>query len=158
MDKRLMRLVLMAVLLTPLCGLAGEAYRMVDETGQVIFTDTPPAGQPNIEVLELPQGPSEQSRQEAESRLETMRQKLEESRRERVAREKEREAGIETLKQQLAEAEAQLREAKVLKDEDRQTLAGRGRRIHPEYFERIEEAEARVHELRRRLNQARSGR
>jgi hypothetical protein len=158
MENGIVRLLLLAGMLAPLALSAGEAYRMVDETGQVTFTDTPPAGEPGIEVLELQPGPSDESRREAESRLETMRQRLDESRRQREAKTQQSLARVDELQQQLDEAEAKLQEAKILKDEDRQSLAGRGRRIHPDYFKRIEEAEAAVEEARKRLNQARSGR
>ena len=142
----------------PLIAQGQGVYRTLDKEGQVIFTDVPPTDQPAVEVMELPPGPSEAERQKAESRLEAMRQKLEENRRQREARTKEKKAEADELKQQLAEAEARLREARILKDEDRQTLAGRGRRIRPEYFQRIEEAEAEVEAIRKRLNQVRSGR
>jgi Skp family chaperone for outer membrane proteins len=158
MECKSLRYLWLIGLIVPLATLAGEAYRSVDESGQVIFSDAPPAGKTGVEVIELPQGPSNESRQEAESRLDAYRQKLEESRRQREAENKQREAEIAKLKAQLAEAEARLRDAREFKDEDRQSIAGKGRRIKPEYFQRVEEAEAAVAEARKRLNQARSRR
>jgi hypothetical protein len=48
------RLLLLALLLTPLAGTA-QIYRTTDEQGNVVFTDKPPAGVSSTEPVELQQ-------------------------------------------------------------------------------------------------------
>ena len=55
----------------------------------------------------------------------------------------------------LAEAEAKLAETKLIKDEDRRSLVSGKRGIRPEYFERVEAAEAEVEAARKRLKEVR---
>jgi hypothetical protein len=47
------RLVLLVLLLTPLTGLAQSIYRTVDEQGNVVFTDAPPASTQPTERVEV---------------------------------------------------------------------------------------------------------
>jgi cellobiose-specific phosphotransferase system component IIA len=67
----------------------------------------------------------------------------------------QRESRVAEARKQLAEAEARLQEAKVIQDEDRQNLAAGKRRIHPDYFERVKQAEADVEAARKALREAR---
>lgn len=152
-----MILVLVAVSLSAL-SLAGEIYRTVDESGQVIFTDAPPADTSKTERLEFPPGPSAGSIRETELRNRAIRQHLKAVETQRVQQTKSRNSRIKQAEKALAEAESKLVEAMTLKDEDRQSLAGGKRRIRPEYFERIRTAEEAVEEAKKGLKKARSSR
>ena len=152
-----MILVIVAVSLSTF-SLADKIYRTVDESGQVIFTDSPPTDASKVERLELPPGPSARSIRATESRNRAIRQSLEAVENQRVQQTKSRNRRIKQAEKTLAEAESQLTEAKKLKDEDRQKLAGGKRRIRPEYFERVRTAEEAVEAAKKRLKKARSTR
>jgi hypothetical protein len=132
-----------------------EIYRTVDEQGNVTFTDTPPAGGVEVERVELPSGPSEQVRQEAEQRNQKILNAAERAEQKREQEKAQKETRVKAAEQQLQEAQARLAEAKVIKDEDRQNLAGGKRRINPDYFERVKQAELEVEQARKALREAR---
>lgn len=134
---------------------AGEVYRTVDDEGNVTFTDSPPEGDARAERVELPPPPSPERLRESEQRNQDIRRAAQEAKRERIQKQSQRESLVAEARKRLAEAEARLQEAKVIQDEDRQNLAGGKRRIHPDYFERVEQAEAEVEAARKALRQAR---
>ncbi len=134
---------------------ADEVYRTVDEAGNVTYTDVPPEGDASAERIELPPPPSAESLRETEQRNLELKKAAEEAKRARQKQQRERESRISEARKRLAEAEAQLQEAKVIQDEDRQNLAGGKRRIHPDYFERVKQAEAKVEAARKALREAR---
>ncbi len=146
-------IVLAFVMLTQIAS-GEEIYRSVDEQGNVTFTDTPPAGG-EVERVELPPSPSEQSRQAAERRNQEIMKAAEQADRKRLQEREQKQAGVKAAEQQLQEAQARLAEAKEIKDEDRQNLAGGKRRIQPEYFERVKQAELEVEKARKALREAR---
>lgn len=131
-----------------------EIYRSVDAEGNVTFTDTRPAGN-TVERVELPPGPSEETLRQTEQRNREIRNAAEQAERKRLQRQQEKTARIEAAKKELADAQAKLADAKTIKDEDRQHLAGGKRRLDPGYFERIEQAEAAVEAARKALQAAR---
>ncbi len=142
----------------PVLGLADEIYRMVDESGQVIFTDSPPADASRVERVELPPGPSPGSIKATEKRNKEIRNRLQEVEYQRSQQTRSSNRLIEQAERKLSEAETRLTEAKILKNEDRQSLAGGKRRIRPEYFERITKAEEEVEAAKKQLEKARNAR
>jgi hypothetical protein len=138
-------------------SLADEVYRTVDEMGHVIFTDAPPADASRVERVELPPGPSAASIKSTESRNKAIRAHLKDLQNQRSRNDAQRKQGILQAEKALAEAQARLETAKVLKDTDRQSLAGGKSRIHPDYFERIKKAEEAVEKAKNNLEKVRSG-
>ncbi len=148
-------LIVLAFAMLAQAAIGEEIYRSVDEQGNVTFTDTPPAGEVEVERVELPPGPSQQIRQEAEQRNMQILNAAERAERKRERERAQKEARVKAAEQQLQEAQARLAEAKVIKDEDRQNLAGGKRRINPDYFERVKQAELEVEKARKALREAR---
>jgi hypothetical protein len=152
---RLPGLIFIACALLAQAVIGEEIYRTVDEEGNVTFTDTPAADDASAQPVALPPGPSKESLQESEQRQRKLREAAETSARQREQEKRASQVRIKAAEERLAEAEADLAEAKVIKDEDRQSLAGGRRRIHPDYFERVKQAEAAVEEARKTLREAR---
>jgi hypothetical protein len=152
---RLPGLIFLACALLAQTASGEEIYRTVDEEGNVTFTDTPAADDASAQPVVLPPGPSREEQQEAEQRQRKIREAAESAERQRQQEKRASQARIEAAEKRLAEAEAELAEARVIKDEDRQNLAGGRRRIHPDYFERVKQAEAAVEVARKALREAR---
>lgn len=136
--------------------LAGdEIYRSVDAEGNVTYSDTPPAGGSESEVVELPPGPSPDAIKESTERNLEIRRAATQAQQRRLDQEQGQGDALSEARKALQDAEARLEEAKVIRDEDRQKLAGGMRRIRPDYFERVKAAEAEVEAARKRLREAR---
>jgi hypothetical protein len=148
-------LILFASLL-PIAAVVGEdVYRTVDEEGHVTFSDTPPMNDTSAERVELPPAPAQERLQQSRQRSQQILNAAKQAEQKRLLKKQEQEVRITAAKQKLLEAEARLAEVKQIKDEDRQHLAGGKRRIHPDYFERVKQAEAEVEEARKALREAR---
>ncbi|MBL3601429.1 MAG: DUF4124 domain-containing protein [gamma proteobacterium endosymbiont of Lamellibrachia anaximandri] len=154
----MMKRLLFCLLLLPVLSVANAetVYRSVDESGQVTYSDTP--GEGRSDVVKMPSGPSTASKQEAQVREKAIRNAADKAGRQRQSLNQQRAANVSEAEQALQAAEARLDDAKILRDEDRQSTAGGGRRIRPEYFERIKQEEAAVEAARKKLQQARNGR
>lgn len=142
--------IFLLTLALPSLASGGEVYRMVDESGQVIFTDTPPSNATDMERIPLPPGPSAASVREAEAREEAIRRELESIETQREKKQKDRASRLSQAEKELAEAEARLISSKEFKEGDRQTFVGGKSRIRPEYFQRVKEAEEAVETARKR--------
>jgi hypothetical protein len=59
-----------------------------------------------------------------------------------------------SARQELERANAELEAAKVVGEGDRQSLAGGGSKLTPEYLNRVQAAEKQVEEAKQKLNQA----
>ncbi|MEJ2455729.1 MAG: DUF4124 domain-containing protein [Candidatus Thiodiazotropha sp.] len=153
--NRPLGLIVLAFAMLAQAVIGEEIYRTVDEQGNVTFTDTPPAGGVEVERVELPSGPSEQVRREAEQRNQKILNAAERAEQKREQEKAQKQTRVKAAEQQLQEAQAHLAEAKVIKDEDRQNLAGGKRRINPDYFERVKQAELEVEQARKALREAR---
>jgi hypothetical protein len=148
-------LILFASLL-PLTDVVGEEiYRTVDEEGNVTYTDSPPAGDRSVERVELPPAPPQGRAQQSGQRNQGLLDAAKQAEQKRQHKKKMQEASIKAAKEKLAAAEARLVEAKEIRDEDRQHLVGGKRRIHPDYFERVKQAETEVEQARKALREAR---
>ncbi|MDJ0805204.1 MAG: DUF4124 domain-containing protein [Gammaproteobacteria bacterium] len=158
MSKRLSLSLLLSIAVIPLCAMGDQVYRMVDDRGQVIFTDSPPKGARQLEKIELPPGPSAESVRSTESRNRAIRKRLDEVQNARSQENQQQNRRIRQAEKALAEAEERLTFAKQLRDEDRQSLAAGVRRIRPAYFERVKKAEAEVEAARNKLEEARKAR
>ncbi|RDH80992.1 MAG: DUF4124 domain-containing protein [endosymbiont of Escarpia spicata] len=135
---------------------AETVYRSVDESGQVTYSDAP--GKGRSDVVKMPSGPSSEAKRETQVREKEIRDAANKAGRLRQSGDQQRVVNISEAERNLQAAEAKLSDAKILRDEDRQSTAGGGRRIRPEYFERIKQEEAAVEAARKKLQQARNGR
>ncbi|MGD8908196.1 MAG: DUF4124 domain-containing protein [Chromatiales bacterium] len=153
--SRIAGLLFIACTLLAQAAIGEEIYRTVDEEGNVTFTDTPAADDASARPVALPPGPSEERLRESEQRQRQIREAAEISAQQRSQKKRAQQLRIKAAEKSLAEAEAELAEASVIKDEDRQNLAGGKRRVHPDYFERVKQAEAAVEEARKALREAR---
>ena len=135
---------------------AQEIYRSVDEQGNVTFSDTPPSGAGVVERVVLPPpAASPQGQGPAGERNQQLLDAAAEADRQRTEKRREKQARVESAEKRLQQAEADLADAKEIKDSDRQNLAGGKRRIHPDYFERLKQAEQEVEAARKALRQVR---
>lgn len=132
-----------------------EIYRSVDKEGNVTFTNLPSEGNASSERIELPAGPSQESLQQTKQRNSEIRRAADDAQSRRMQEKREKKARIKAAEKVLQAAEDRLDAAKVLKDDDRQNLAGGKRRIRPDYFERVKQAKEAVDEARKALRQAR---
>ena len=146
---------LLAFALLVQAAFAEEIYRSVDEQGNVTFSDTPPAGASAVERVILPPAPERRDPGHVEERNQKLLDAAAEAERKRLEKRREQKARVAAAEKRLEQAEADLAEARVIKDSDRQNLAGGKRRIHPDYFERLKQAEANVEDARKALRQTR---
>jgi hypothetical protein len=147
------------LLLLPVSLSADTLYRSVDPEGRVIYSDTPQSDSAETQRIKVESKPSAAAQQQAQQRESEIRRAADKAVAQREYKRKQRARVVEQAKQQLQQAEQHLEQAKVLKDEDRQSFGGgAGRRIRPEYFERIKQAETEVEAARKRLQDARFGR
>jgi hypothetical protein len=154
---RTLKLSLILLVLTiPMLGTAEQVYRSVNDRGQVIFSDTPPADRP-VDVIELAPAPSDRSVKEAESRNQAIRTHLESMQQERQEKERVRASSVEGAEEALQSAENNLIEAREVQDSDWQMTVSGKRHLKPEYFERVEQAEAAVEAARKALREVQSG-
>ena len=142
--------------LTPVLGMAEEVYRTVNEQGQVIFTDTPPADRP-VEVIELMPGPSDRSVKEAEARQKAVHTQLETIQQERKNKERVRTSRIQEAEKALRTAMDELAAAREVKNADWQMTVSGKRHLKAEYYERVKQAEAAVEAARKTLKEVQSG-
>jgi hypothetical protein len=143
-----MRTVISLIAALPLLAVswpaACEVYRVVDEAGNVTFTDVPPESGDPAERVNLPPPPSQERLRQSEQRNRSILKAAEQARRAREEQRLEQKSRVAEARKKLTEAEAELAKAKVIQNEDRQHLAGGKRRVHPSYFERVKQAEAEV--------------
>jgi hypothetical protein len=154
MDIRIPLLALLIMVL-PVHLMADEVYRSVDADGNVTYTDYPPEADTSVEKIDLPPTPSEESRLNTEERNAAIRKAMEEAREKRLKKEAGRNALVSKALEELEEAEEELKQAKEMGEDDRQTMLGGRSRIKPEYYERVEEAEAKVEAARKKLKEIR---
>jgi hypothetical protein len=148
-------LFLLAVWL-PLLAMSEEVYRTVDETGQVIFTDTaPPSGKP-VEAIELLPGPTDKAMQNSETRNKALRSRLDTMQKERQQEEVNRASRVREAEKAVVTAESDLKVAKELQDDDWQMTVNGKRRIKAAYFERVKQAETALEDARKALRKVRS--
>jgi hypothetical protein len=129
------------LMLIPLILSAGEVFRTVDDEGNVTYTDTPPENGAKTQRVEIDEGPSQESIRDTLERNEAIRKAMEEARDKRLEKEAGHREVVEKARLAVAKAEEELKQVRVMKDDDRQTLTNGKNRIRPEYFERVKQAE-----------------
>jgi hypothetical protein len=153
------RIILALLLASNSLPCTAEVIRSVDKDGNVTFSDQPVPGsvtatpvvidayQPSPqEVTE-----SEQQAKETIQRADQLQQQLDTTNADRAAR-------IKAAQMNLDSATAHLRDVQVVREGDRQGLAGGGTKLRPEYLQRVQEAEQQVMAAQKQLDAAKMGR
>jgi hypothetical protein len=148
--------IILAVLLTAISlPTVSEVYRSVARDGSVTFSDQPVPGsiEETTVTIDVPQPTlqevkaSEQQAQETIHRANQLTQETD-------TLEAEKAANIKAAQMNLESAQAHLREVQVVRAGDRQSLAGGGSKLRPEYLERVKDAEQQVMDAQKKLQAA----
>jgi hypothetical protein len=150
------------VLLAAWTAVAGAetVYKSIDAQGNVTYSSTPPetAGKrQQVEEVLITPGPSEEERLNAEKRAKETEAAAAQSGQTQARQQAARSQIVGEAEKNLAQARANLEQAKVKDLGDWQYLASGGRVLKQSYFDRIAKAERQLREAERALEQARSG-
>ncbi|MCU7915836.1 MAG: DUF4124 domain-containing protein [Candidatus Thiodiazotropha sp. (ex Gloverina cf. vestifex)] len=148
-------LIIAGISLSSIPVAVAEIYRSLDAEGNVTYTDAPPEGEQAVEKVTLPPEPSAETIRDTELRNMQIRRAADSASQKRLDEKRKKSAKVAQARKMVAEAEAKLAETKVIRDEDRQNLAGGKRRIHPDYLERVNAAKLEVEKARKALRKAR---
>jgi len=151
------RFPLACVLLVAASGLVAEGtvYRWVDAEGNVTYSSQAPPGAEDLREIEIPPGPTEEQRKQAEERLQRNLEKIEaadEARKEAIQKRRE---SVSEAEEALSQAERNLQDAKRVQPEDWILGYRTSGMKKPEYYQRVEDAEAAVAEAKQRLDKIR---
>lgn len=141
MPGKMVTLVLTAGLLWPAALVAETVYKTIDASGNVTYSNTPPAPGADVQEVTIPPAPKAE---EIRSMLEN-RQELEQA---GARLEKELEAQKSYDRQRLQIAEQAVLQARIRweqaiaqRDADWQYLQSEGRYLRGDYLQRVQEAE-----------------
>lgn len=131
-----------------------KIYRVVDDNGNVSYTDTPPKSDPaTVEEVDIPKVTNSYDSQSIRERQRGLIEGWNARDEYNEGLQKEKDAVTNDLAEKLRRAELALKEAKTIKDGDMWRLKTGGTRKSPEYIKRVEQAEANVEALKAELNQ-----
>lgn len=133
---------------------ADTIYRSVDEHGRVTYSQHPPDDPAQVEQVDVRSDPSAERQHEAQARARALREAAQQLERVHAREQAHQASEIETAQAALSTAEKRLEQARIMRDDDWQGLAGGGRRLRESYHHRVEAAEAQVEAARERLRQA----
>jgi hypothetical protein len=139
---------------------AQTVYKSIDAQGNVTYSSTPPPEGSGKAIREVPIAPPppESQRQEAEERVRQLQIESARIDRQREGDKKQRADSVAAAEKELQEAQMQLEEAKIRRDEDWQYLATGGRVLKQSYLDRVDRAEKQVRQAEQRLQTARGAR
>ena len=135
-----------------LCSLTGTAwgapqvYKYIGPDGRVTYSSTPPpeGTATRVEPVKIAPPPTEAQLREAQARLQRLEGSIQEGEVARTEQQKKQKDRLSTAEQELMDARKALEKAKVKTLADWQTIASGGRVLKQSYFDRVEQAEARV--------------
>jgi len=146
--------ILLAVMLaTGSLPCLSEVIRSVDKEGNITFSDqaVPGSVEATPVVIDAPP-PSRQDIDKSERQAQDMIQRANLNQQERDVSNTDRSANIQAARMNLDAATAHLREVKVVDWQDRQSLAGGGSKLRPEYLQRVQEAEQQVMDAQKQFD------
>lgn len=154
------RLLLAVMLATSSVPCVSEITRSVDSQGNVTFSDQPVPGSVEATpvILDTPPAPSKQEITESERQAQDMINRANQNQQKIDSSNAERSARIQAAQMNLDAANAQLKEDEVVREGDRQGLAGGGTKLRPEYLQRVQEAEQQVTDAQKQLDAAKLAR
>jgi hypothetical protein len=132
-------------------------YKSVDAKGNVTYSSAPAAESVNTRTIAVPQGPTEEQRQEAEKIQQQIEDAADRQRQDLATVRGQRTGSVQQAEKTLAEAKADLENAQVVQDSDWQHLGGGGRHLKESYFQRVQQAEDRVRSAEQELKSLRLG-
>ena len=134
---------------------ADKIYQSVDEHGNPTFSDSVPANAVEAEAIEVSPAPMVDPEAEASKRrAQEAINAADEGQKQRDLAKQEKRVAIEAAQQRVRAAEANLAAAKVVREGDRQGLAGGGSRLTPEYHRRVDAAAQELAQAQQALQQA----
>ena len=152
-----MKLIISVLLLTATAMqvFAADVIRSVDKDGTVTFSDTPVPGNADASPVttEAPAAAADAltgSQREAQAVID----KANRLQQQEAAAKMEKSQADTSARQELDRANAGLEAARVVGEGDRQSLAGGGSKLTPEYQDRVQAAEKQVEEAQEKLKQA----
>jgi hypothetical protein len=153
------RILLAVVLTASSLFCVSEVLRSVDKDGNITFSDQPVAGSVEATpvVIDAPP-PSRQDVNKSEQQAQEMINRANLNQQERDTSNADRSANIQAAQKNLDAANAHLKEVEVVDWQDRQSLAGGGSKLRPEYLQRVKEAEQQVMEAQKQLDAAKMAR
>ena len=152
-------LILTTLLLASSLPCASEVIRSVDKDGNVTFSDQPVPGSVEATPVILDvYKPSPQEVTESQQQKQQTIQRADQLTQEMDTKNADKAANIQAAEMNLDSATAHLREVQVVREGDRQALAGGGTRLRPEYLQRVQDAEQQVMEAQKKLNEAKMAR
>lgn len=135
-------LLLMAGLLSlSVTAVAETIYKSVDASGNVTYSNTPPAQAADVQEVAIPPAPSALDVQNAlqdRQQLEQTGARLEQ---EREAKQTQETQALQAAEQALLQARIRWEQARTQTDWDWQYLQGGGRHLKDSYFQRAQNAE-----------------
>ena len=137
-----------------------EVIRSVDKDGNVTFSDQPVPGSVEATpvVIDVPR-PSQRDVKASERQAqETIRRADDLDQQDKNDGVPDKADRIKAAQMNLDSAKAHLEDVKVVDWQDRQSLAGGGSKLRPEYLQRLEAAEQQVMEAQKQLDAARRAR
>jgi hypothetical protein len=152
--------ILIAILLVghALPGMS-EVIRSVDKDGNVTFSDEPVPGSVTATPVTIEAyKPTPREAAESEQQAQETIQRADQLQRQVDAKEAEKAARIKAAQTSLDTATAHLQEVQVVREGDRQTLAGGGTKLTPQYLQRVQEAEQQVRQAQKQLDAAKMAR
>ena len=154
------RLLLTVMLAASSLPCVSEITRSVDKDGNVTFSDQPVAGSVETTpvIIDAPPAPSKQEIYQSEQQAQEMINRANLNQQERDTSNADKSANIQAARMNLDAATAHLREVKVVDWQDRQSLAGGGSKLRPEYLQRVQDAEQQVMDAQKQLDAAKMAR
>lgn len=153
------RIILALMLASSSLPCVSEVIRSVDKDGNVTFSDQPVPG--SVEstpvIIDAPP-PSRQEVNESEQQAQEMIRRANQLGQETDSIDASRTANIKAAQMNLDSATAHLRDVQVVREGDRQGLAGGGTKLRPEYLQRVQDAEQQVMDAQQQLDAAKMAR
>jgi hypothetical protein len=136
-------------------SLQAEIFQSVDENGNVVFTDSPPADAINYEKVEIAPAPSQESISDTMERNKAIRKALDEAQEKRLEKQTTKQARLDKAIKDVEEAKKRVTEAEKIGEDDRQGLQGGKSIIRPEYFENLKKTQQELEAAKKRLKEIR---
>ena len=153
------RIIIALVLATHTLPGMSEVIRSVDKDGNVTFSDQPVPGSVSATPVTIDAyKPSPREASESEQQAQETIQRADQLQQQVDAKEADKAARIKAAQMNLDRATAHLQEVQVVREGDRQALAGGGTKLRPQYLQRVQEAEQQVIQAQKQLDAAKMAR
>ena len=147
----LVKLLLITIAIAASQVSAETAYRSVDEQGNVTFSDKPASGATQKEQFSIDApAPSTEKQLETQQREAELQKAASQA---GTSSAPDKADQKKAARQTVQDAEKRLEEARQVRPGDRIGTAGGGSRLTPEYHERVHDAEAKVEQARKQMQE-----